>query len=94
MTATLTNRPSPAQAHPVSPITLRAQIRQTLLQYFTQLDGAQPTNLYEMVFAEVELPLLQFVMEINEGNQSKAAEQLGISRGTLRKKLKHYQLES
>lgn len=71
---------------------LRELIRQSLMHYFKQLDGAPPAHLYELVLEEVELPLLQIVMQFTEGNQSKAAELLGISRGTLRKKLKQHKV--
>lgn len=69
---------------------LREIIRQMLVNYFKQLDGAHTAHLYELVMEEVELPLLQIVMKFTEGNQTKAAELLGMSRGTLRKKLEHY----
>jgi Fis family transcriptional regulator, factor for inversion stimulation protein len=70
---------------------LHDSVRQALESYFTQLKGGQaPTNLYEMVLAEVEVPLLEAVMEYTKGNQSRAAILLGLSRGTLRKKLKIY----
>jgi Fis family transcriptional regulator len=45
-----------------------------------------------MVMAEVEAPLLDVVMRHSRDNQSKASEILGINRGTLRKKLKQYDL--
>jgi Fis family transcriptional regulator len=45
-----------------------------------------------MFLQEVETPLLETVMAYVRGNQSKAAELLGINRGTLRKKLKMYGL--
>jgi len=41
---------------------------------------------------EVEKPLFRTVLEYAGGNQSLAAEILGINRGTLRKKLKTYKL--
>ena len=47
-------------------------------------------NLYDMILSEVEPPLLQAVMEKRRGNQLQAAKILGISRGTIRKKLQHY----
>lgn len=84
---------APITAHAVRTAPLRELIKETLTQYFQQLDGTHPTNLYDLVLEEVELPLLQIVMDFAEGNQSKAAEHLGISRGTLRKKLKHYKLD-
>lgn len=79
-------------AHKVQSAPLRELIRQALEHYFKQLDGTHPANLYELVFEEVERPLLEIVLRFTEGNQSKAAEHLGISRGTLRKKLQHYKL--
>ncbi len=84
---------APDAALKVQPTPLRKQIKETLTDYFQQLDGMHPANLYELVLEEVELPLLQIVMDFAQGNQSKAAEHLGISRGTLRKKLKHYKLD-
>src|SRR5688572_6270988 len=69
---------------------LHDSVRQALESYFMQLKGQAPTNLYEMVLAEVEVPLLEAVMEYTKENQSRAAILLGISRGTLRKKLKLY----
>jgi Fis family transcriptional regulator len=47
-------------------------------------------NLYELILEEVEAPLFRTVMEMTRYNQSKAARVLGVSRGTLRTKLKHY----
>ena len=47
-------------------------------------------DLYDMILAEVEPPLLQAVMEKRRGNQLQAAKMLGISRGTIRKKLHRY----
>jgi Fis family transcriptional regulator len=47
-------------------------------------------ELYDMILSEVEPPLLQAVMEKRRGNQLQAAKMLGISRGTIRKKLHRY----
>lgn len=60
--------------------------------YFAHLDGADVTDVYQFVLSEVEAPLLKTVLEHAQGNQSKAAEILGLNRGTLRKKLKDYNL--
>src|SRR5579883_2905441 len=69
---------------------LHDSVRQALESYFVQLKGQAPNNLYELVLAEVEVPLIEAVMEYTKGNQSRAAILLGLSRGTLRKKLKIY----
>ena len=67
----------------------------TLLdQYFNDLDGDKPTAIYEMVINTLEKPLILYIMNKTEGNQSKAAKMLGLNRNTLRKKLKQYNLDN
>jgi len=69
-------------------------IDSALQRFFADLDGHEPPrDLYQMVVSEVELPLLRSVMAYTRGNQSKAAEVLGINRSTLRKKLEKYGLQ-
>ncbi|WP_150303291.1 DNA-binding transcriptional regulator Fis [Pseudomonas saliphila] len=72
--------------------TLRDSVEQALQNYFKHLDGQDVTNVYNMVLAEIEAPLLESVMEYVKGNQTRASEVLGLNRGTLRKKLKQYGL--
>lgn len=69
---------------------LRDSVKQALKNYLSQLNGEDPTDLYELVLAEVEHPFLDMVMQYTRGNQTRAANMLGINRGTLRKKLKQY----
>ncbi|MDI9333365.1 MAG: helix-turn-helix domain-containing protein [Cytophagales bacterium] len=69
-----------------------ACIRESLAAYFKDLDGVAPHNLYEMMLACFERPLLDAVMTQAAGNQSKAAQWLGVNRNTLRKKLTEYSL--
>jgi len=64
-----------------------------LSNYFSQLGNTAPSQVYDMVMAEVEVPMLKCVLKFTRGNQSKAAKILGLSRGTLRKKLKIYGME-
>ncbi len=71
---------------------LEKSVTNALLQYLEDLDGETPHNLYDKVLSEIEKPLLSTVMLHCENNQSKAASCLGINRGTLRKKLKQYQI--
>jgi Fis family transcriptional regulator len=67
---------------------------QALDTYFTSLNGHAPGRLYDLVLREVEEPLFRTVLEYAEGNQSRAADILGINRGTLRKKLRTYGLSA
>ncbi len=71
---------------------LSLHIKRMLEDYFHELDGHPPVDLYQMVLAEIEQPLLETVLRYTRGNQSKAAEMLGMNRGTLRKKLKQYDI--
>lgn len=72
--------------------TLRGSVERALRNYFTHLEGAEVSDLYNLVLSEVEAPLLESVMRHVRGNQTKASEVLGLNRGTLRKKLKQYDL--
>ncbi len=72
---------------------LREAVQVALETYFKNLDGDHPCELYQMVLSEIEPPLLQTVMNYTCGNQSKAAEMLGMNRSTLRKKLAQYGLD-
>ena len=72
--------------------TLRETVTATMQRYFHHLDGGTVTDLYDMVLAEVEAPLLSSVMTYVNGNQTHASQLLGLNRGTLRKKLKRYDL--
>jgi len=73
-------------------ISLRAHAELTLRAYFESLNGHRPSGLYQLVIREVEEPLFRAVLDYTEGNQMRAAEILGINRGTLRRKLEDYGL--
>ncbi len=69
---------------------LRDSVKASLKNYLAQLNGQEVDDLYELVLAEVEQPLLDTIMQYTRGNQTRAATMMGINRGTLRKKLKKY----
>lgn len=69
-------------------------VRKTLKDYFKDLDGEKPcSGMYDMVICCVEKPLLELVLEHVGGNQTHAAEMLGINRNTLRKKMQQHGIE-
>lgn len=72
--------------------TLRSSVTKSLRDYFANLEDASVSDLYNLVISEVEAPLLESVMNFVKGNQTRASEMLGLNRGTLRKKLKQYDL--
>ena len=72
---------------------LSLTVRKMMKQYFKDLDGEKPSGIYSMVVNCVEKPLLEVVMHHAQGNQTRAAELLGINRNTLRKKLQEHGID-
>ena len=69
-------------------------VRRSLERYFKDLDGEKPRSIYDMVMRNVERPLLEVILDQAEGNQTIAAEMLGINRNTLRKKIQALKIKS
>jgi len=69
-------------------------VRASLARYFQDLGDAPPCALWPMVMGCVERALLQTVLARVDGNQTRAAELLGITRNTLRKKLLAHAISS
>ncbi len=68
-------------------------IRKAIDSYLDDLDGEKPGHLYSMVINSVEKPLIEIVIQHTKGNQTHAADLLGINRNTLRQKMKQYQIK-
>ena len=68
-------------------------VKKSLDEYFKHLDGQPPHAIYDMVLSCIEKPMLEFILHKVGGNQSKAAEVLGLNRNTLRKKMSQYNLQ-
>ena len=73
---------------------LRDAVTAAVRKYLDELDGQMSTDVYQMVLAEIEAPLLAEIMAYTRNNQTRASLMLGLNRGTLRKKLKQYNLIS
>ncbi len=71
-------------------ITLRQAVKDTLKNYFTNIGSEKPVDFYSILLEEIERPLLEVLINYTHYNQVRMAQILGISRGTLRKKLKQY----
>lgn len=75
------------------PTTLEQSVRDQLERYFDDLGDSRPRDMLAMVLNCVERPVLEVVLEKTQGNQSRAAEMLGITRSTLRRKLIAHNLQ-
>jgi Fis family transcriptional regulator len=85
---------NPNQAHEDEQLSqLYNAVKHSIRRYLYDLEGAEPHDMYAMVLRQIEQPLLETVMEHTRGNQSRTAEYLGLNRGTLRKKLRLYNLD-
>jgi len=72
---------------------LSETVRKAIDGYFSDLDGHDAHDMYDLVISQVEKPLFESVMQHTRGNITRAAEMLGINRGTLRSRLKKYGLD-
>ena len=74
-------------------IPLRKHVQNTISRYLKDMGNTAPENLYQMLLAEVEPPLIEEILKCTNGNQSRAADILGITRNTLRTKMKRYSIK-
>jgi Fis family transcriptional regulator, factor for inversion stimulation protein len=68
-------------------------VKRQLERYFKDMDGEKPTSIYEMVLKNIEKPMIETVLGKASGNQSLAAEMLGVTRNTLRKKMQQLRIK-
>src|SRR6185503_18275445 len=68
-------------------------VKRSLERYFKDMDGEKPTSIHDMVLRNVEKPMIELVLTQAQGNQTLAAEMLGINRNTLRKKMKQLRIK-
>ena len=73
---------------------LHDAVTRAVRSYLEELEGQTTTGFYELVLSQVEAPLLREIMQHTRNNQTRASNMLGLNRGTLRKKLKQYNLLS
>lgn len=74
------------------PTRLKQCVVEELDRYFATLDGQEPNEVYKLVMGEVEEALVRYIMSQYNDNQCRVADVLGINRGTLRKRLKDYDI--
>lgn len=72
---------------------LRSHVRKTVKRYLKDMGSTEPDNLYRTVLAQIEPSLILEVLRHTQGNQTNAARILGITRNTLRSKIRQYDIE-
>lgn len=75
-------------------IPLRQHVQDTINRYLKDMGNTTPENLYQMLLAEIEPPLIEEILRCTGGNQSRAAGMLGITRNTLRTKMQRYSIKA
>lgn len=73
-------------------VNLQEYTRQTVNRYLRNLKGHQAKNLYDFVIDQIEKGIIVEVLEFTSGNRTQASEILGITRTTLRNKIKKHKL--
>lgn len=73
-----------------NPVSLRDSVQFTVQNYLATVGGKHINNLHELVVNEVERALIERVLDYTDGNESRTAKILGISRGTLRQRRKQF----
>jgi len=74
------------------PIPLRQNVQEAVRRYLEDMGHSQPECLYLTLMAEVEPPLIEEVLRYTQGNQSRTARILGMTRNTQRSKLHRYDI--
>jgi len=82
------------QANTEQAIPLRQHVQNTISRYLQDMGNTVPENLYQMLLAEIEPPLIEEILKRTGGNQSRAANMLGITRNTLRTKMQRYSINA
>lgn len=72
---------------------LREYVRRVARDYLSDMDNTDPENLYQLFVTTVESPLIEEVLKKTAGNQSHAARILGITRNTLRSKMRQHGIQ-
>lgn len=69
-------------------------IKDRLENYFNNLNGTDPKNIYGKLLKEFDVPIIEVVLQYTKGNKVRTADILGINRNTLSKKMKELDISS
>ena len=72
---------------------LEKWLDKSIRQYVGAMDEENNGHLHELIMGGIEKPLVEIVLNETGGNQTQAANILGINRNTLRKKIAEYKIK-
>ena len=72
---------------------LEKWLDKSIKQYVGAMDEKNNGHLHELIIGGIEKPLVEIVLKETNGNQTQAANILGINRNTLRKKIVEYEIK-
>ena len=72
---------------------LEKWLDKSIKQYVGAMDEKNNGHLHELIIGGIEKPLVEIVLKETNGNQTQAANILGINRNTLRKKISEYEIK-
>lgn len=75
-------------------VPLKDHVRKTIRRYLDDMGNTEPEHVYRKLLAEIEPPLIEEVLRYAGGNQSRTARILGMTRNTLRSKLRRYEIKA
>ena len=80
-------------AKKTQPMPLREHVQETIQRYLQDMGSTEPEHVYRKLLAEIEPPLIEEVLNYTRGNQSRAARILGMTRNTLRTRIRRYDIK-
>ncbi len=72
---------------------LEKWLDKSIRQYVGEMDEKNNGHLHQLIIGGIEKPLVEIVLKETGGNQTQAANILGINRNTLRKKIAEYKIK-
>ncbi|MDA8560478.1 Fis family transcriptional regulator [Nitrospinae bacterium] len=72
---------------------LEKWLDKSIRQYVSAMDEESNGHLHELIMGGIEKPLVEIVLKETGGNQTQAANILGVNRNTLRKKIAEYKIK-
>ena len=72
---------------------LEKWLDKSIRQYVSAMDEESNGHLHELIMGGIEKPLVEIVLKETGGNQTQAANILGVNRNTLRKKIVEYKIK-